>query len=84
MTGGEKSPTVEGMTFVDRSVNLVRRAVAAIGKKPLAKRAGVAHGVLRRVGEEDFSPHTRKLRDLETAARDTLGERGELVPEDIQ
>lgn len=72
------------MTFVDRSVALVRRAVSAVGKKPLAKRAGVAHGVLRKVSEADFSPHARKLRDLESASRTVLRERGELVPDDVQ
>jgi hypothetical protein len=72
------------MTFVDRSVELVRRAVALIGKKPLARRAEVAHGVLRNLDAADFSPHARKLRALERASRQTLRERGELVPEDIQ
>jgi transcriptional regulator with XRE-family HTH domain len=73
------------MTFIDRSVSLVRQAVLAIGKKPLAKRAGVAHGVLRQVeSDARFSPHTRKLRALETASRAVLRERGQKVPEDIQ
>lgn len=66
---------------IDRSIEIVRRAVAMIGKKPLARMARVNHGVLRNVDGADFSPHARKLRNLELAARDVLGLK---VPEDVQ
>lgn len=72
------------MTFVDRSVGLVRKAVAIIGKKPLARAADVAAGVLRNVESEDFSPHARVLRSLELASRAELKALGKLVPDDVQ
>jgi ribosome-binding protein aMBF1 (putative translation factor) len=72
------------MTFVDQSLELVRRAVASVGKKPLAARVKLSDAVLRAVDESDFSPTARTLRKLESAARDVLRDRGEPVPEDVQ
>lgn len=72
------------MTYVDQSLALVRRAVAAIGKKPLAGRVNLSDAILRGVADADFSPTARSLRKLENAARDVLRERGLLVPDDVQ
>lgn len=68
------------LTLVDQSIALVRRAVAAIGKKPLASRVELSDELLRNVDDPDYSPTVRSLRKLETAARAVLNERGEPVP----
>lgn len=72
------------MTFVDRSLEFVRRAVQLVGKKPLAARAEVTDSLLRNVGHADYAPTARTLRKLEKASRDVLRENGVAVPEDIQ
>lgn len=61
-------------TLVDKSINLVRAAAKAVGKKPLAARAGIPDGCLRRVNDPDFSPTARTLRKLERAAAEVLAE----------
>lgn len=61
-------------SHVDKSLELVRSAVSVIGKKPLACRAGIPDGCLRRVGDPDFSPTARTLRKLEDAAVKVLAE----------
>lgn len=67
------------MSMIDHSLDMVRRAAALIGKKPLAARAEVSDALLRDVGEPDFSPNARTLRKLEAAARAVLLEKGERV-----
>ncbi len=62
------------MIFVDRAISRVRKGVALVGKKPLAARAGVAHGVLRRVDSDEFSPTADTLRKLENASVVLLAE----------
>lgn len=56
------------MTFIDQSLDLVRRAAKRLGKKPLAARAGVSDASLRTVESPGFSPTARTLRKLETEA----------------
>jgi hypothetical protein len=65
------------MIFVDRAISRVRKAVALAGKKPLAARADVAHGVLRHVESTDFSPTAGTLRKLENASIAILAEHRE-------
>lgn len=56
------------MTFIDKSIDLVRGAVKRIGKKPLADKADRPDGVLRNVEHDDWNPTASVLRDLEKAA----------------
>lgn len=67
-------------TFVDKSLIVVRKAVTAIGKRPLAALAGVPDGCLRHVDRPEYSPTARTLRKLERAAAKVLAESS--VPSD--